>query len=52
MYAHHGGSGFSLTPEDVLRLPFDRFLWLQEELNEQRQQDADRLKKAARKGTT
>lgn len=48
-YTQHGGSGLGLTLTEVLDLDYQRFLWLQERLDEQRGKEADALKKAAKR---
>jgi len=50
LYHQHGGSGLSLSLEDVMELDLDRIRWLLERLGEQRDKEARELAAAARRG--
>ncbi|TMQ13299.1 MAG: hypothetical protein E6J91_18755 [Deltaproteobacteria bacterium] len=50
LYRQHGGSGLSLSLEDVMDLDLDRIRWLLERLGEQRDKEARELAAAARRG--
>jgi hypothetical protein len=50
LYRQHGGSGLSLSLEDVMELDLDRIRWLLERLGEQRDREARELAAAARRG--
>jgi hypothetical protein len=50
LYHQHGGSGLSLTLEDVMELDLDRIRWLLERLGEQREREARELAAAAQRG--
>ncbi len=49
LYTQHGGSGLHLTLTEVMELELDRFNWLLERLEEQRQREARALLQAARR---
>jgi hypothetical protein len=49
LYTQHGGSGLHLTLTEVMELELDRFNWLLERLEEQRQREARALLEAARR---
>jgi len=49
LYHQHGGSGLSLSLEDVMELDLDRIRWLLERLGEQRHREARELEAAARR---
>jgi hypothetical protein len=48
LYTQHGGSGLHMTLTEVMELELDRFNWLLERLDEQRQREAWALRQAAR----
>ena len=50
LYTQHGGSGLSLTLEEVMDLELDRIFWLLERLGEQRRKEAHEIQQAARRG--
>jgi hypothetical protein len=47
LYTQHGGSGLHMTLTEVMELELDRFNWLLERLDEQRQREARALLQAA-----
>jgi hypothetical protein len=49
LYHQHGGSGLTLTLDDVMDLDLDRIRWLLQRLGEQREKEARELENAARR---
>jgi len=50
LYHQHGGSGLSLSLDDIMNLDLDRIRWLIERLGKQRETEARALAAAARRG--
>lgn len=46
LYTRHGGSGLSLTLEDVMDLPLQRIEWFAERLTERREAEDENIRRA------
>lgn len=45
-WQQHGGGGNTFSLRDVLEMPFDKAVWMRDELHRHRMQEADAIKKA------
>lgn len=48
IYHQYGGSGFMITHSEVMRLPYERFLFMLRHLGEMREDESRRIKAAGR----
>ena len=51
LYVQHGGSGLSLSMNDILEMDLGELSWWAERLDTQRTREADAIRKASGKGT-